>query len=87
MIQADKEDQEMEESENDNDNEEIPLISIKKAADGLKTFISFFEQQNELKQLSYLSLPAHPPCGASSLYLELDARMKTLGRFANTAAV
>ena len=49
MIQADKEDQEMEESENDNDDEEIPSISIKKAADGLKTFISFFEQQNNLE--------------------------------------
>ena len=49
MIQADKEDQEMEESENDNDDEEIPSISIKKAADGLKTFISFFEQQNDLE--------------------------------------
>ena len=39
----------MEESENDNDDEEIPSISIKKAADGLKTFISFFEQQNDLE--------------------------------------
>src|SRR5436190_19645587 len=51
MKQADKEDQEMEESENDNDNEEIPSISIKKAADGLKTFISFLNNKMILNSM------------------------------------
>ena len=51
MIQADKEDQEMEESENDNDDEEIPSISIKKAADGLKTFISFLNNKMILNSM------------------------------------
>lgn len=52
MIQADKEDQEIEESENDDEGEKNPkirLVSVKKAIDGLKTFISFFEQQNDLE--------------------------------------
>ena len=29
--------------------DERPLVSIKKAVNGLKTFISFFEQQNDLE--------------------------------------
>ena len=49
MIQADKEDQEMEENENEDEDEEIPTVSVKKALDGLKTFISFFEQQNDVE--------------------------------------
>ena len=49
MIQADKEDQEMEENENEDEDEEIPPVSVKKALDGLETFISFFEQQNNLE--------------------------------------
>ena len=44
MLQADNE--EMEESEND---EEITPVSIKKAFDGLNTFISFFEKQNDVE--------------------------------------
>jgi hypothetical protein len=46
MIQADKEDQEIEENENEDEDEEIPPVLVKKALDGLETFISFFEQQN-----------------------------------------
>jgi hypothetical protein len=49
MIQADKEDQEMEENENEDGDEEIPPVSVKKALDGLETFISFFEQQNDVE--------------------------------------
>lgn len=40
MVQTDK-DQEREESENDDDDEEVPSVPVKKAIDGLETFISF----------------------------------------------
>ena len=43
MIQADKEDQGMKENESDDDDKEIPSVSVNKALNGLKTFISFFE--------------------------------------------
>ena len=40
------EDDEINKSNDDISNEEISLISIKKGIEGLKTFISYFEQQN-----------------------------------------
>ena len=40
------EDDEINWSDDDNSDEEIPLISIKKGMEGLKTFINYFEQQN-----------------------------------------
>ena len=40
------EDDEINKSDDDISDEEIPLISIKKGMEGLKTFISYFEQQN-----------------------------------------
>jgi len=50
MVQADNEDRGIGESENDDDDdEEITPVSIKKAIDGLNTFIGFFEQQNDVE--------------------------------------
>jgi len=43
------EDDEINKSDDDISDEEIPLISIKKSMEGLKTFISYFEQQNNLE--------------------------------------
>ena len=43
------EDDEINKSDDDISDEEIPLISIKKGMEGLKTFISYFEQQNNLE--------------------------------------
>jgi hypothetical protein len=49
MIRADKE-QETNENENDNESdEEIPLVSVNKALNELKSFISFFEQQSDVE--------------------------------------
>lgn len=50
------EDEEINRSDDDISDEEIPLISTKKGIEGLKTFIDYFEQQNNpefnLKDLS-----------------------------------
>lgn len=43
------EEKEESDDDDDDDDEEIPPVSAKKAVDGLKTFISFFEQQNDHK--------------------------------------
>lgn len=41
------EENQVEESEDDDENEEIPLISVKKAINGLETFVNYFEQQED----------------------------------------
>ena len=43
------EDDEINKSDDDISDEEIPLISIKKGMEGLKTFINYFEQQDNFK--------------------------------------
>jgi len=45
MVQ--NENDQMEESEDNDENEEIPPIPMKKAVDGLETFINYFEQQDD----------------------------------------
>src|SRR6266540_697085 len=42
------ENEEINRSDNDDSDKEIPLISIKNGMEGLKMFIDYFEQQNDL---------------------------------------